>query len=604
MTKWLLIGHRGVGKSQLLMRLKAYLNQPQLYFFDLDEEIEKKFKKPVFNLFSEVGEQIFRDLEWNMYLEIHDKNADYIISCGAGFTMKKNYFDENLKVLWVCRESDALGRIFFDRPRLNSKVSHLEEFSERFSQRQSIYQSLATHIYMMPEGMENSSDVEQTIFKSIFNEKTLLTSGILTLSPWHFKTPRLHFLEYQCDYYEVRDDLLDPKLPALEKIPRERKLLSFRDPQRIESSLQIRADFELLDWALELGACPDSSIHILSNHTRLHEETLLQFLTRLELGASKDQHLKASPEIETYKELSELFDWQAHDPKRRSILPRSASSELGRWLWVRLYQKGRQRINFWRDGQGSSPDQPTLFTWFSTPNNTSSFAALLGNPVVFSKTMTEQAAFFLQKNLPVWPILLHQEEFKVAMTLLFAKGLKAAAVTAPLKTEAFDLAARKTSEAEILQSVNTLAYDEKIYGDNTDLYGFQKLIQQAANILKTPIENLSAVVWGGGGTLQTISKVLPQALAISVRTRNPRIVTEKIPEKTQILIWAASPKDPLPPRFSFDLIVDLNYREDSRARELAINSKKIYLSGEIMFKFQAEGQRQFWQKNLKIYSDG
>ncbi len=83
-----------------------------------------------------------------------------------------------------------------------------------------------------------------------------------------------------------------------------------------------------------------------------------------------------------------------------------------------------------------------------------------------------------------------------------------------------------------------------------------------------------------------------------MRSGQPRNPKEKIPDHVHLLIWAASPKDSFPLDFEFDLIVDLNYREDSMARELALSKGKPYLGGDLMFKEQAAGQRRHW--NLRV----
>lgn len=599
--KWILIGHRGVGKSALLARLKKYLtNRPHLQFFDLDHEIELAFQKPVVRLFPEVGEAQFRKIEHQLFEKIDREHTDYIISVGAGFSFETypGQLSQNSRLIWIRRKTDELGRIFFNRPRLNPTLSPLAEFKEKFLPREKKYQALADEIYLLPEGIDETHPIEQ----KIFTDENIQARGILTLMPWHFKKKQPVGLRYQAELYELRDDLLKISDQLWRTIPPQQRLLSFRDPSQTQTNLNFLSEVAEADWALELGPCPDPRITIISNHTYEKNESLSDFLQRLEQGAHAQQHLKASPIIETYAELQELLRWQSQEPARRSILPRSNHSEAGRWLWLRLYMKGRQKINFWRDGDGSAKDQPSLFEWLSTPEKTQSFAALLGYPVHHSKTMIEQSAFFQAHSRPVWPILVNEVEFSDVLTFLIQHGLKAAAVTSPLKKVAAKACQSQTEQANALQTVNTLAIVEgHIIGDNTDIIGMQKLIETAAETLNKNTHDLTAIIWGGGGTLPVLLKLLPQAISLSARTGLPRFEKQKItheqnPEQIDLLIWAAGPQDTPPPAsINFELVVDLNYREDSLARELALQKNKKYLSGDIMFKAQAAGQRQFWK---------
>lgn len=592
--KWLIIGHRGVGKSELLKRFRIYLSNPTIQFIDLDRHIELEYKKSIFDLFPQIGEAQFRKIEETVFKKLHSQNQNYVICAGAGFPLQAvaDVLTNEVEVIWIKRHTDDSGRIFFDRPRLNAKTSALNEYLEKLEPRKSLYQTFANRIYLMPEGLESPSEIE----KKILLQENLKAGGILTLMPMHLKSDPLLFLNYGCDYYEIRDDIVSIEDGAWKKIPQNKRLFSFRLKDRYEKHLKFIPESAQTDWASELGPCPSPHISIISSHNRIENESVVEFLSRLEASASKNQLLKASPEIKNYSELEVLFNWQRLEPDRRSILPRSTVAGFGRWMWARLYNKGRQKINFWRDSNGSSFDQPTLFEWLSSPSQPKYFAGLIGNPVVHSKTIIEQSDFFHHLNQPVWPILLEENEFDEALKFLQKMGLSAAAVTSPFKKQAALISQVKSPEALELDSVNTLAIQEqKIHGHNTDLIGFRKLIDKACDFLKKSDSQITAVIWGGGGTLPVIQKILKQALPISVRSQKPRDENQKIPQKVDLLIWAAGTEDDFPLNLEFELIVDLNYREDSRARELSLITQKKYLSGSLMFKTQAAGQRDFWK---------
>lgn len=590
--KWILIGHRGVGKTTFLRRVQEYFGDADIQFLDLDHEIESRYRAPLVELFPRVGEAKFREMELEVFAEIHQRHAKYVLSVGGGFRVDKVPKDE-LEVLWVRRKTDELGRIFTDRPRLNAKVSALQEYMDRYEERQSLYQDAATEVYWMPEGIVRPDPTE----RAIWLKPNLEARGILVLNQWHFR--KMKFPRYGCELYELRDDLLDVDRGEWRAIPRAQRLLSFRAGKRAGENLKLLQEVAESDWALELGPCPSRELSIISCHERLAGESLGAFLVRLENSALPHQHLKAAPVIETYAEAKELLKWQQQEPARRSALPRSALSQRGKWLWLRLYLKGRQKMNFWRDSDGSAWDQPTLYEWLSTPARTREFAALLGDPVAHSRTMMEQGPFFEAKGWPVWPVLLRPGEFAEGLHFQVALGLRAAAVTSPLKANAYAISARRTPEAEALHSVNTLFVAKEgspptLHGHNTDLEGFESLVAAAIARLGSSGAPPTAVIWGGGGTLAVIEKVLPEALQLSVRTRRPRDPARSLPKAVKLLIWAAGPTEAPPPEIEFDLLVDLNYREDSRAREWALTKGKPYLSGEEMFNAQAAGQRRYW----------
>ena len=292
--KWLLVGHRGVGKTNLLQRLKIYfanqLKFPNCVFLDLDHEISIYSKKSIDSIFSELGEEKFRQLEQEIFLKIHTLHQNYILSVGAGFSLDSMAVADfnSLRIIWLRRSTDILGRIFFNRPRLNKNLSPLAEFKERYPFRQMAYAALANDVYFMPEGIESAHPAEERIFTAT----NLNAEGILTLTPGHFKNNNHYFLRYGCTYFEFRDDLLNLDNTLWEVIPMQQRLLSFRNKLAFETSIKYINEFALTDWALELGPCPDSRITILSCHNFIENENLTNFLQRLESSALAGQHLK------------------------------------------------------------------------------------------------------------------------------------------------------------------------------------------------------------------------------------------------------------------------------------------------------------------------
>jgi shikimate 5-dehydrogenase len=234
--------------------------------------------------------------------------------------------------------------------------------------------------------------------------------------------------------------------------------------------------------------------------------------------------------------------------------------------------------------------------WLNHPNAAAEFAAVLGDPVMHSRTPVEQEEFFKPYGWPVYGIRVEEEEWQEAFGVLRELGLRAAAVTSPLKHEAYLSSTVKTLEAEDLQAVNTLYIDgESMQGHNTDFYGFQTMVKREE--LNEPV-----AVWGGGGTLSVIFKVFENAVSFSARTGQPRVKRDVSAFKPKTLIWACGRSEmykwPLHD-WELETVVDMNYTENSMGRELAQALGCRYISGLTMFKAQAEAQRKYWRSFLE-----
>ena len=78
--KFFLLGFMGAGKSHW-GRICSHENQ--LDFFDLDHTIEKESGKTISQIFEEMGEPKFRQLE-QMALHQFESRDQFILSCGGG----------------------------------------------------------------------------------------------------------------------------------------------------------------------------------------------------------------------------------------------------------------------------------------------------------------------------------------------------------------------------------------------------------------------------------------------------------------------------------------------------------------------------------------
>ena len=207
------------------------------------------------------------------------------------------------------------------------------------------------------------------------------------------------------------------------------------------------------------------------------------------------------------------------------------------------------------------------------------------------------------------------EEFISAMKLLKIKGVS---VTIPYKSIIMKYLDSISPEAERIGAVNTIALDgEKLYGYNTDYFGFGYLIEAS----KIELEGKTVVILGNGGVTKASIQYLKDnnVAKIYIVSRTPEdakgINDEKIEMidynqlegiKGDILI-NATPVGMFPNEDAcpvedeviskFDTIVDLIYNPSktvliSKAEALG---KKI-VGGLSMLIGQGVKQQEIWQK--------
>lgn len=148
--------------------------------------------------------------------------------------------------------------------------------------------------------------------------------------------------------------------------------------------------------------------------------------------------------------------------------------------------------------------------------------AVIGNPVEHSKSPQIHAAFARQFNesIEYIRVLSPHDSFAASVAALRARGALGANVTLPFKEEAATLVASLSPRAKLAGAVNTLKFEEGMFGDNTDGIG---LVRDIEHNLDTPIAGKRVLVLGAGGAARGILGALaerqPQSLAIANRDR-------------------------------------------------------------------------------------
>ena len=148
--------------------------------------------------------------------------------------------------------------------------------------------------------------------------------------------------------------------------------------------------------------------------------------------------------------------------------------------------------------------------------------AVAGNPVAHSQSPFIHAEFSRQTGIAVVyeRLLCPLDAFGAAVKAFAAAGASGCNVTLPFKFEAWELAARRTTRAELALACNTLRFDpEGWVGDNTDGAGLVRDIEANA---KVPLRGARVLLVGaGGGAAGALGPLLergPAELVVANRT--------------------------------------------------------------------------------------
>ena len=578
-----LIGHRGVGKSTYLNGMSARLLGAGILPVDLDHEIAMMELEPTSKYFRRVGETVFRKTEVETFEKVSLLSPCWV-SLGAGFDMSK--LNRYWWKVWLRRDSDRRGRIFFGRPRLEKDMGPLQEFRLRASARVFYFLKMNDESRWLQEGEElpehepfGKFDLSGASLTLRWPDSDTLFSQGLSFEDW-LKRWWARRMDSKLKWIELRDDLLTAEqiMTCHRILPDAPFLISHRDAVSRESTRDLMKRYHsIVDWPADVELPPGVQAEIRSLHGDFDEKLLPRFRS--------EAITKVALKTQNFSQLMKGHIWAKEDPAKRAFLPISAD---GKWKWYRLWMLNRAPVQFLRENEREVLDQPTAIEWDLglTYQNPTEFAAVLGSPVDLSRTPVEQRNFFRPKNRPVFAIDIPSEEWPVAIESLKEMGLRAGAVTAPLKILAHALCVERSPEAERLQAVNSLVLKkDRWMGHNTDILGLRAALQT----YRAHWSKKTVAIWGGGGTLSAIREIFPHASHHPVRTPNAAV------KRVQVLIWAARPDAPLPVGLQPEFIFDLNYFEHSAAREYALQTGARYESGLQMFKRQAQAQRDWWK---------
>lgn len=147
--------------------------------------------------------------------------------------------------------------------------------------------------------------------------------------------------------------------------------------------------------------------------------------------------------------------------------------------------------------------------------------AVMGNPVSHSKSPLIHSLFAEQCGIELEYRAIHVNEgsFDSAVRQFRDIGGKGLNVTVPFKLEAWQLADRRSTRAELAGAVNTLKFLDsgKIYGENTDGAG---MIQDITGNLGKTLKGAKVLVVGAGGAVRGVLGPLLEAEPAIVHVAN------------------------------------------------------------------------------------
>ena len=166
MTRIFLIGYMGAGKTTLG---KAFARALGLSFIDLDWYIEERFHKTIRELFTERGEETFRDLERRMLHEAGEFE-DVVISVGGGtpcFFDNVDYMNSVGETVFLDVDIHVLFRRLKiakqQRPLLDGKTDEeLMTFIQEALQKRLPFYTRAKHTFN-GERLEDRHQIQQSV---------------------------------------------------------------------------------------------------------------------------------------------------------------------------------------------------------------------------------------------------------------------------------------------------------------------------------------------------------------------------------------------------------------------------------------------------------
>lgn len=160
-----LVGMMGAGKSTTG---KALADQLGYKFFDTDVLIEQLAQKPINDIFSESGEETFRELETQVLSELSSYRK-LVVATGGGIVLRKmnwSYLRHGLVVWLDLSAQDLWERLKDDNSRPLLKTDNpLQTLEQKLEERHELYNQADVHVSI--PGNADLASVQELIWQAI-----------------------------------------------------------------------------------------------------------------------------------------------------------------------------------------------------------------------------------------------------------------------------------------------------------------------------------------------------------------------------------------------------------------------------------------------------
>jgi shikimate kinase/3-dehydroquinate synthase len=203
-----LIGMPGAGKSFIGKKLSEFFN---IDYYDTDAIVEKRYGKPIANIFSEHGEEYFRKLETRALESCLSLDDDFICSTGGGIIENYDNFLrlKSKNTVYVKKESDELlkhvNKNKGKRPLLLG--SSEEKLKRLFERREYLFEQFP--FVSLPIGDFESKDLSLLIYSIYKHYPSFVKSEEILLKGRHdivfSPLKALEIINKECDHVFLSD---------------------------------------------------------------------------------------------------------------------------------------------------------------------------------------------------------------------------------------------------------------------------------------------------------------------------------------------------------------------------------------------------------------
>ena len=160
-----LIGFMGVGKTSVGLELAKKLHYS---FYDSDQTVVERTGKSISELFDEMGEVGFRELEQQALQSLPTENC--IIATGGGIILKsenRQYMKKNGHVIWLDASPTEIGkRLENDSSRPLLSHNKNEQIEKLYRSRTDLYKQ-ASDFHIETDGKLVTEIIEEILIKNL-----------------------------------------------------------------------------------------------------------------------------------------------------------------------------------------------------------------------------------------------------------------------------------------------------------------------------------------------------------------------------------------------------------------------------------------------------